>query len=243
MIKLKIGATIYVVVLFTLIALLFVSRLIWPSIFAPGPNVKTVTVREGLTAVEISKLLQDEGIFVRGETLPQELDGYLFPDTYEFFVPSSLDFVVNKFSDNFNQKVLSNASLKSGDLKDVLTVASLVEDEAVNPADRKIIAGIIWKRLKSGQKLEIDSSICYIKPPPCWPVTKDDLATDSHYNTYLYKGLPPGPISNPGLDSIAAALNPQDTKYWFYISDPKTKNAVFASTLEEQDAHIAKYLN
>lgn len=233
------------VCLFCLIALSFgfavlINRFANRREPVPVP-LKTVTVREGLTAVEISKLLQSEGIFVHNEVLPSELEGYLFPDTYEFYVPSSLDFAVKKMSDNFNKRVLPAVPDKA-DLKEIITVASLVEDEAKDSYDRRLVAGIILKRLKSGMFLQVDSTICYIKVSVCHPIKKQDLAADSPYNTYLYKGLPPGPISNPGLDSISAAINPIKSDYWFYISNPATGRMVFAKTLEEHDQNIARYL-
>ena len=225
--------------LFCLIALFaLLNRLNRPEVIA---QVKTVTIPEGLTAVEISKLLQNEGVFVNGEMLPQEIEGYLFPDTYEFFVPSGLGFVVKKLSDNFNVKVPPNVPTGKN-LKEILTVASLVEEEVAHDADRPIVAGIILKRLKSGMPLQIDSSICYIKPLPCHPIKSSDLDIDSPYNTYLYKGLPPGPISNPGLEAIIASVKPTHSGYWFYISDPKTRKIIFATTLEEQGANIYRYL-
>lgn len=237
---LRISAVVFLSVLFTLIALLWVNRLYW-RIGLEGPPVKNVTIPEGLNAVEISRILQAEGILINGEALPQELDGYLFPDTYEFFVPSTLDFVVRKISGNFNSKVLAGFP-NTKDLKEILIVASMVEEEVVYPPDREIVAGIIWKRLKAGYRLQIDSTICYIKDPPCYPIRPSDLDIDSHYNTYLYYGLPPGPISNPGLSTIEAAQKPRETDYWYYITDPETKKAVFAETLEEHNANVARYL-
>lgn len=239
------------VALFCLIALLcgclYLSAVVLNKVFRPvsglfhGTPVKTVTIQEGLTAVEVSKLLKEEGIFVSGEALPQELDGYLFPDTYEFFVPSSLGFVVKKLSDNFNKKVIPVIPEMHG-LKEVITVASMVEEETNNFRDRRIVAGIIWKRLQNKMFIQVDASICYVKEPPCYPVTKEDLDIDSPYNTYLYKGLPPSPISNPGLDSIKASVSPEVSRFWYYLADPKTGKTIFSVTLEEHNKNIVKYL-
>lgn len=226
--------------LFILIALLF-AAVKSSVVLKSQANVKLVTIREGLTAVEVSELLENEGIFVNGEILPQELDGYLFPDTYEFFVPSSLGFVVKKISDNFTRKVIPNIP-ELHRLRDVITVASMVEEETNNSLDRRLVAGIIWKRLKSNMFLQVDATICYVKPRPCFPVTKVDLSIDSPYNTYLYKGLPEGPVSNPGLDSILASLNPSASKYWYYLADPESGRTIFADTLEEHNKNIFKYL-
>lgn len=235
------------VAIFCLIALLWlmswVAIVVLNKVFnVAQASVKVVTIREGLTAVEISNLLRNEGVFANGETLPQELDGYLFPDTYEFYVPSSLDFVVKKISGNFNKKVIPNIP-ELGRIREVITVASILEEEASSPDDRRIIAGIIWKRLKTNMYLQVDAAICYTKPAPCYPVRAEDLELDSPYNTYLYKGLPPGPISNPGLGAIKASLSPRESPYWYYIADPKTGRTVFGTTLEEHNKNIAKYLN
>ena len=234
----KTTAAIFLVALSILIALLYINK---PSLPKEELKVKRVTIYEGLSAVEISQLLKDEGIFANGEILPQELDGYLFPDTYEFYVPSSLEFVVSKMSDNFNRKVLALVP-DDKNVHEVLTVASMVEEEVINDEDRRIVAGIIWKRLQAGMRLQVDATMCYIKTAPCFPITKRDLAIDSHYNTYLYEGLPPGPISNPGLASIKSSLNPQKSDFWFYISDPKTKKTIFSKTLDEHNRNVAVYL-
>lgn len=226
--------------LFILIALLF-AVFYGSAVLKSQAEVKLVTIPEGLTAVEVSEILKREGIFVNGEILPQELDGYLFPDTYEFYSPASLGFVVKKISDNFTKKVIPNIP-ELHRLREILTVASMVEEETNNSTDRRLVAGIIWKRLASNMFLQVDATICYVKPRPCFPVTKADLSIDSPYNTYLYKGLPEGPVSNPGLDSILASLNPSASKYWYYLADPKSGRTIFANTLEEHNKNISKYL-
>jgi UPF0755 protein len=104
------------------------------------------------------------------------------------------------------------------------------------------------KRMNVGMKLQMDATLCYMKevvaqaPLPCYPLTSLDFKYDSPYNTYLYKGLPPGPIGNPGTSSIRAALNPRPSPYWFYLSDPLTKRTVFSETLDEHEDNRVKYL-
>ena len=225
--------------LFCLIALSVVLNRVLRKV--PQTPVQIVTIQEGLTAVEISELLKKEGVFVHNEIFPQEFEGYLFPDTYEFYVPSSLEFVVKKISSNFESKVAPILP-SVGNGREIMTVASLVEGEVRDPLDRRLVAGIIWKRLRNGMLLQIDSSICYIKSRPCHPVSKDDLSLDSPYNTYLYKGLPPGPVSNPGLDAVIASMKPENSRYWFYLSDPRTKKTIFATTLDEHNENVARYL-
>lgn|SRR3989338_2963279 len=204
------------------------------------PNLATVLFREGLTVAQASELLNQAGV-LSGQSLSTDLEGYLFPDTYEFFVPSSADSVAKRFSENFNKKVLPMIP-QGRDIREILTVASLVEREVSGPADRRMVAGIIWKRLRNDFPLQVDSPFCYIKPEPCHPVTPEDTAKDSPYNTYTRKGLPPTPIANPGLDAITAAVNPQGSPYWFYLSDPKTQKTVFAVDLDEHRRNIVKYL-
>ncbi|HEY4496885.1 MAG TPA: endolytic transglycosylase MltG [Candidatus Paceibacterota bacterium] len=204
------------------------------------PVVKSVTIPEGLSNREITALLVESDILI-DEELPEELEGYLFPDTYEFFVPSSLDFVVDKMSRRFNEKILSIIP-EDKDVREIIIAASLIEEEVSSPEDRMIVSDIIWKRIKRGMFLEIDASICYIKPAPCHPIFKEDFKIDSKYNTYLYKGLPPGPITNPGLGSVEAAINPKQSPYWFYLSSSEGGETIFASYLDEHRANIVKYL-
>jgi len=207
------------------------------------PRLK-VTIPEGATVAEINQLLTEKGVLA-GESLPPELEGFLFPDTYEFFLPSSAQTVELKFLDNFNRKARSLLPPDIGEeaLGQVIIKASLVEKEAPNSADRRIIAGIIEKRLAKNMPLQIDASLCYAKQQStCWPITDEDKKFDSPYNTYLYRGLPPGPIANPGEDAILAVLNPQPSPYWFYLSDPQSKKTIFAKTLDEHNKNIFQYL-
>ncbi len=207
----------------------------------PQAVTARVTIVEGATIKDIDRLLSSRGI-IKSSTLPKDLEGYLFPDTYEFFVPQSTAAVVARLRDNFDQKVLPVVP-KSANLKEITTVASLIEAEAADSSDRRLVSGILWKRLMNGFPLQVDGTICYIKAEDnCLPITSEDLKTDSPYNTYLYKGLPPGPIGNPGLDAIEAALHPQASSYWYYISNPKTKRIVFSVDLEEHNQNIYKYL-
>jgi UPF0755 protein len=211
----------------------------------PWPALKTVriTVPEGWTVLQINQALQTSGVFRETDSLSHEFEGYLFPDTYEFFVPSTTEAVQEKFLNRFDEKT---KNLLPSDLvkrNEVMTIASLIEKEVPNSDERKIVSGIIQKRLKNNWRLQMDSTICYLKQPnPCVPITDSDLEMKSLYNTYTNKGLPPGPIANPGLDAIEAALHPQSSKYWYYISDPVTKKTIFAVDNTEQNKNIYTYL-
>ena len=200
---------------------------------------KKVTIVEGMTVKEISSLLMKEGILEK--PLATNLEGYLFPDTYNFFAPSSQKVVLKKFDENLNRKVAPLIS-ESTNIKDILTIASLIEREVPHARDRRIVSGIIWKRLETGAPLYIDYSICYVLPAPCHPITKDDLQLKSPYNTYLNVGLPPTPVGNPGLDAITATLHPESTEYWYYLTDPETAKAIFSKDLDEHNRQVYTYL-
>ena len=208
----------------------------------PVPRV-TVTIPEGSTVSDINRILSDAGV-LQGEKLSQGLEGYLFPDTYEFFVPSGISVIEEKLRENFDSKIenLSLGDISEEKMANIITIASLVEKEVSDPNDRKVVAGIIEKRLAHDMLLQIDASICYVKESPCLPITEEDKNIDSPYNTYKYIGLPPGPIDNPGIDAIEAAVNPIQTAYWYYISSPETGETIFSKTLDEQNSNIVKYL-
>lgn len=239
----KLG-TVLVLSLLILTAL-FLLRWVDPHL-SKESNLKTVLIREGLTVNQISELLNKAGV-LEGESLSADLEGYLFPDTYEFFVPSSAELAAKRMKENFNNKVLPFVSAdksdgKNDNLSDIIKVASMIEREVPNSEDRRIVSGIIWKRLRNGYPLQIDATICYVKPDPCYPLSRDDLSKDSPYNTYTRKGLPPTPVSNPGLDAIDAAVNPKNSVYWFYLSDPETGKTIFSVDLDEHNSNIVKYL-
>jgi len=202
-----------------------------------GRDEVTVVIPEGWSVRDIDALLSSENIIHKGDLIDvaskDKLEGYLFPDTYRFYVGTDLNLVLEKFRENFKAKV--GQFIGPGEAaRKTLTLASLVEKEVPNSEDRKIVAGILLKRLDAGWPLQVDSTICYIKPGNCYPLSPLDFKIDSPYNTYLYKGLPPTPIANPGIDAIGAALHPTSSPYWFYLSDPKTHKTFFARTLDEQ---------
>ena len=173
------------------------------------------------------------------------LEGYLFPDTYFFYKNDLPEGTVRKILENFNEKIsedLRREVRESGkNFYEILTIASLLEEEACEDEDRQIIAGILWKRLEAGMPLQVDATLTYLTGKGSDRLTLDDLQMDSLYNTYRYKGLPKGPISNPGIEAIEAALSPESTPYLFYLSD---KDGVihYARTFEEHKINKAKYI-
>lgn len=180
----------------------------------------------------------------------KSLEGFLFPDTYMFFLSSEPIDVVDKILDNFQKKAAALTDISNlNDLSKKLILASLLEKEVIDYKDRQIVAGILEKRISAGMPLQIDATVVYAKCGGRFQndidkceINRSDFKIDSPYNTYKYKGYPPAPISNPDIDSINAALDPIKTNYWYYLSDPETKKTIFAKTLEEQNANQAKYL-
>ena len=177
--------------------------------------------------------------------LAKEREGYLFPDTY-FFLPSTDgEQVLKTLAENFARKIAplqDEIRAFKRPFAQIITMASLLEEEARTADSRRNIAGILWKRLDRGMLLQVDSVFPYIFGTAAYDLTDGDLLVDSPYNTYLHKGLPPTPIANPGIDSIRAAISPIATPYFFYLSD---RDGVmhYAVTHDEHLANRAKYLN
>lgn len=175
------------------------------------------------------------------------LEGYLFPDTYEFYLEESATSVLNKFlsrlDEMFTEELREQAEEMGYSIHEILTIASIIERETTG-SDRATIASVIYNRLERPTSetqgfLNMDSTIYYVTGTT---VTVDDYqSVDSPYNTYLYTGLPPGPIANPGYSSIYAALNPEDTDYYYYTMNPETEEHDFSSTYVEHTAKINKY--
>ena len=177
-------------------------------------------------------------------SLASTSEGYLFPDTY-FFPPNVTPAVViATMKEVFDQKVRSvqlPAARQGHTLHDVIIMASILEKEALTDTDRRIIAGVLWKRLAAGQLLQIDPPFAYALGKTSDALTLADLQVNSPYNTYKYKGLPPTAINNPGLEALTAAVNASTTPYWYYLGD---KNGVmhYAVTYAQHLANRAKYL-
>lgn len=228
-----------------------------------GPPLELwVTIPEGLRREEIverfitglEKQGQDTTEF-RREFLErsENLEGYLFPDTYLFPRDVKASTVVSALKNTFDKKMGEVGSkYPSGyDLNDIVTLASLIEREAITNEERPVVAGILYNRLENDWPLQVDAAVQYaIANTNCkgkfgcvwWPknLTKEDLEIDSPYNTYKYPGIPPAPISNPGLESLKAAADPTPSDYYFYIhADGKI---YYAKTLDEHNANVRKYL-
>ncbi|NTW27625.1 MAG: endolytic transglycosylase MltG [Candidatus Moranbacteria bacterium] len=175
----------------------------------------------------------------------KSMEGYLFPDTYYFAKDASAQDIVGKFLSNFDAKmtdsILTEISKQKKSLYDIVTMASIVEGEVKTKEDRKIVAGIFYNRLAIDMALGSDATLEYALGTNKFQHSLAETKIDSPYNTYQRKGLPPGPVSNPGLDAIMAAINPAETQYVYFLTDPKTGNTAFAKTFDEHIANKAKY--
>jgi len=180
------------------------------------------------------------------------LEGYLFPDTYRFFSAQggsasggkdSLFDIVSKMIDNLSNKLTPDleTAIKNSSYStyEILTMASLIEKEVPKDSDRSIVAGILWKRLKAGVPLQVDATLVYITGRN--EIYEADKKINSRYNTYLYRGLPKSPIANPGLSAIKAAIFPETSSYWYYLS-AKDGTTIFSKTLEEHLRNKVIYL-
>ncbi len=214
--------------------------------------------RQLATAGDLSTLDASRYPFLQGRPAGASLEGYLFPNTYEIpAVHGRAEDLLTRQLDAFAAQVVPayEEAVAAGatdlDLHGVLTVASIVEREAVVPAERPAIAGVYLNRLAVGMKLEADPTVQYAmgyqsETGQWWktPVFLEEYAgVDSPYNTYLYEGLPPGPIASPGLDSVRAVLYPEDHAYLYFVALPDGSGRhVFASTFEEHADNVRRYL-
>lgn len=215
-----------------------------------GKNEVRITIPEGKRAEEIAALFAEKLINVdieEWETKLSENEGYLFPDTYNVNKDINIDEVVTMMKANFESKYSSITVSRSLTKDEIVKIASLVEREARHSQDRPLVASVIYNRLNIGMKLDIDATVQYALGfnsinNSWWKhgLSLEDLQIDSPYNTYTNAGLPPTPISNPGLAALDAAANPADTNYFYYITDSEGVNR-YARTLAEHNANIARY--
>lgn len=174
------------------------------------------------------------------------LEGFLFPDTYRIFADASAADIIARMLDNFRQKfspeLRAEIERQGRDISEVVILASIIEREVSTPRDRKMVADIFKKRLDTNFPLQADSTVNYITGKKTPAISLSDRDIDSPYNTYQYPGLPPGPICNPGLSSIMAAIYPEPNDYWYFLSRLDTGETIFSRTYDEHLANKAKYL-
>jgi len=222
-----------------------------------------VTIPEGFTSKQTEARLIESGLDsgVSGEKAENYkskynflidapakvgLQGFLFPDTYKFRKEDDLDSIIIKMLDNFDDKLTgqmrSDIKNQNRSIFEIVTMASILEKEVNSSGERKIASGIFWKRIKDNYPLESDATLSYILGDKEVSHSIEDTKIDSPYNSYRYKGLPPTPINNPGLDALLAAIYPQESDYYFFLTKPDTGEAVFSKTLQEHNLNIVKYL-
>ncbi len=235
-------------------------------------STQTVTIPEGYTIDQIIDTLVENGLSSEdelksvlqdgefnydflpdGEELGNDtnrLEGYLFPDTYEFYLGDDADTIINKMLGNFENKLndesngeslAAQCEEKGISISDMVIIASMVEKEAVNADDMYQVSGVIANRLNHSSEypyLNIDATIQYAVGHTT--LTDEDMQSDSPYNTYTSKGLPPGPICNPGYEALNAAINPAEHDYYYYVANADRTAHIYAKTQEEQTANINK---
>lgn len=171
------------------------------------------------------------------------LEGFLFPDTYQFYVGEQASSVINKFLLVFHNKLTADMTNQANNLgrsiREIVIIASMIEKEAANDEERTLISSVIYNRLNAGMPLGLDATILYAYPEHEGAPTADMLTVDNAYNTRLYAGLTPTPISNPGLASINAALHPDSTNFYYYALDTETGAHRFFATAGEHEAFVA----
>ena len=224
-----------------------------------------VTLPEGFTMAQIFARLEENGICSQEELYEAaantefsytfledaplgdagRLEGFLFPDTYYFYQGMQASSAINKFLTNFHYKLTAEMLQLIYDrgmtYKEAVTVASIIEREAANDDERYLISSVIYNRLRQGMPLQMDATVLYGEGNPegvAMPTGAMLRNTENLYNTYVYQGLPPGPISNPGMASLRAALNPGDTQYLFYALDEESGTHKFFLFQDEFEAFL-----
>jgi UPF0755 protein len=197
-------------------------------------------IEEGLITSE------DELFAITGDPVSSgSMEGYLFPDTYRFYSDATVQDVVEKMQETFEQKVtqemLDEIESQGKTLDEVVVMASVLEREARGEEDMGMVADIFWRRYEVGMALQSCASVNYITGKSDPAITYEDQQIDSLYNTYQYAGLPPGPISNPGLTAINAVIYPTANEYWYFLNDDDGVTH-YATTNDEHVANKVNYL-
>lgn len=219
-----------------------------------------VTVPEGLTIAQTASLFSQAGFgkadsFIEAAANGKLLDrfgikgnnteGYLMPETYHFPKSASATEIIPKMISTFFEKVeqlkLHNQPVSSLRFNEIITLASIIEKETGNKNEYRLISSVFHNRLKKGMMLQADPTVIYGLPDFDGNIRKSDLSYDSPYNTYRYRGLPPGPISNPGLLAIEAAYKPAETNYFYFVATKSEGRHYFSSNLREHNRAVAKY--
>jgi UPF0755 protein len=215
--------------------------------------------REGASVAELARLLEAERLAQAEDVVrtaaderlrrtlgvdAPSLEGYLFPDTYQFVrgmsVEEMLGRMVQRMRAKLTPELVARARARGLDVHQLLTLASIIEREAVDPSEQRLISAVFWNRLALGMPLQADPTVQYAMAKERRTLTRADLATDHPYNTYARRGLPPGPIASPGLAAIAAAVDPAPVKYLYFVARDDRRHH-FSTTVAEHNAAVARY--
>lgn len=184
--------------------------------------------------------------FLEDKPEDANLEGYLFPDTYRFFEDDNEKDIVVKMLRNFDQKLSQEMreeiENQGKTIYEIVTMASIIQKEVRSEEDMKMVSGLFWNRIENGQALESCATLAYILGINKAIYSRDDTRVNSPYNTYMNRDLPPGPIANPGLSAIEAAIYPIENEYNYFLSRPDTGETVFSKTYEEHLSNKNKYL-
>ncbi len=220
------------------------------AIGAYGLEPTRVRIHEGATTKEMASLLDRQFERFNADNFLAQAklqEGYLFPDTY-FFLPNvTEDTIMQAMRQNFDAKIaplMPQVASSTHSLSDIVIMASIIEREAHNSVDRRKISGVLWNRLRRGMLLQVDVTFLYTVGKGTYQITLQDLATDSPYNTYKYKGLPPTAIGSPSLDSLKAAVDPIESDYLFYLADRSGItyfSKTYAEHLRKKNLYIGDY--
>lgn len=240
------------------------------EIFTSGKTIskeRTIKIIEGWDIQNIGEYFEKENIISKKEFINQitndelrmmnyeflknrpknaNLEGYLFPDTYKIFQNAKVSDIVQKMLDNFDKKLskeMREDIAKQGKtIHEIITMASVIEKEVRTEEDMKIVSGIFWNRIKNNQSLESCATLAYILGINKQQYSEEDTKIDSPYNTYKNTGLPLGPICNPGLKAIKAAIYPKFTDYNYFLNKQDTGETVFSVDFKEHIKNKQKYL-
>ncbi|HTO11776.1 MAG TPA: endolytic transglycosylase MltG [Candidatus Binatia bacterium] len=214
---------------------------------------------EGATVSELARLLETERLARAEDVMTAasserlrlalgvegpSLEGYLFPDTYQFVRGMSVDEMLTRMVQRMRGKltpeVQARAKERGLSVHQLLTLASIIEREAVDPAEQRLISAVFWNRLRLDMPLQADPTVQYAVAKERRPLTRADLAREHPFNTYVHRGLPPGPIASPGAAAIEAALDPAPVKFLYFVARDDRRH-YFSTSVAEHNAAVARY--
>jgi len=214
----------------------------------PEPELRTITltIPEGYNREQTAELAREAGLGGSYLKASRGHEGFLFPDTFELEKGAPASDLVRLQLEDFKRRFagvdMAYARSKNLTTRDVVTIASMIEREAALASQRKLVAAVIYNRLREGMPLGIDATVRFATGNYDRPLTESELAVDSPYNTRVNAGLPPGPIDSPGLASIEAAARPAKVGYLYYVTEPGTCGKLsFSKTAAEFEADVARY--